>query len=718
FITGSEIIPFRNERELDLEIISTTEKLQEQSINGEDLILLDIEEYNKKGLSVIFQNKEYEITGNNFNPVGMSRLQLVSNTEKLMTEISYTPQRPVANLYAKKDLLERFNLNEKNSEKSIEAKQMSLTDIFEEQDTTKGKEEISSEKERVPVNIGAKVIYQGEEYTVSAFEYNNILEKNDIWLNPVSKNNHQIPIVSFSDREELNEKLIVIDTNLNLGEDKSELLHHSLDVINDKGSVIANQFIVKVDNQNRELTVYSEQNPNSHREFELSFDYLNGLGQIDGDGNNLKLTKHKKETIDKKLKSYHSWKEDGEKRGIPGIAGSSITSPITDEMFWQMKEYEEKLKEEERYAPDDKYLGGIPPINYKITKEDEILPPSERLKNNIEAIKVLKEIEERHSHATKEEQDILSRYVGWGGLSDVFDEEKGGQWKDAREFLKENLSPSEYDAARESTLTAFYTPKIVIDSIYQAVLNMGFESGNILEPSMGTGRFIGNLPDSMKGSKFYGVELDSISGRIASRLYPNAKIQIKGFEETTFSNNLFDVAVGNVPFGEYKIVDREYEKNNFLIHDFFFAKTLDKVRSGGVVAFISSSGTMDKKSEDIRRYISERAEFLGAIRLPNNTFKGEAGTEVTSDIIFLKKRDRLVKLDEEWVKLGTDERGLTYNKYFVDNPDMVLGNMEEISSRFGTSLACVADENSTLKEQLDTAIKNIKGSYEKIELNN
>ncbi|HEK9331474.1 TPA: helicase, partial [Streptococcus equi subsp. equi] len=716
FITGSEIIPFRNERELDLEIISTTEKLQEQSINGEDLILLDIEEYNKKGLSVIFQNKEYEITGNNFNPVGMSRLQLVSNTEKLMTEISYTPQRPVANLYAKKDLLERFNLNEKNSEKSIEAKQMSLTDIFEEQDTTKGKEEISSEKERVPVNIGAKVIYQGEEYTVSAFEYNNILEKNDIWLNPVSKNNHQIPIVSFSDREELNEKLIVIDTNLNLGEDKSELLHHSLDVINDKGSVIANQFIVKVDNQNRELTVYSEQNPNSHREFELSFDYLNGLGQIDGDGNNLKLTKHKKETIDKKLKSYHSWKEDGEKRGIPGIAGSSITSPITDEMFWQMKEYEEKLKEEERYAPDDKYLGGIPPINYKITKEDEILPPSERLKNNIEAIKVLKEIEERHSHATKEEQDILSRYVGWGGLSDVFDEEKGGQWKDAREFLKENLSPSEYDAARESTLTAFYTPKIVIDSIYQAVLNMGFESGNILEPSMGTGRFIGNLPDSMKGSKFYGVELDSISGRIASRLYPNAKIQIKGFEETTFSNNLFDVAVGNVPFGEYKIVDREYEKNNFLIHDFFFAKTLDKVRSGGVVAFISSSGTMDKKSEDIRRYISERAEFLGAIRLPNNTFKGEAGTEVTSDIIFLKKRDRLVKLDEEWVKLGTDERGLTYNKYFVDNPDMVLGNMEEISSRFGTSLACVADENSTLKEQLDTAIKNIKGSYEKIEL--
>ncbi len=683
FITGSEIIPFRNERELDLEIVSTTEKLQEQSINGEDLILLDIEDYNKKGLSVIFQNKEYEITGNNFNPFGMSRIQLVSNTEKLMTEVLYTQERPVANLYAKKDTLERFNSNEKNSEKNIETKQMSLTDILEEQDTTKEKGEISSEKERVPVNIGAKVIYQGEEYTVSAFEYNNILEKNDIWLNPTSKNNHQIPIVSFSDREELNEKLIVIDTNLNMGEDKSELLYHSLDVINDKGSVIANQFIVDVNNQNREFTVYSEQNPNSHREFKLSFDYLNGLGEIDGDGNNLKLTKHRQETIDKKLESYVSWKEN----------------------------------REERYAPDDKYMGSIPPVNYKITREDEILPPSERLKNNIEAIKVLKEIEERHSHATKEEQDILSKYVGWGGLSDVFDEEKQGQWSKARHFLKENLSQSEYDAARESTLTAFYTPKVVIDSIYKALSNMGFESGNILEPSMGTGRFIGNLPDSMEKSKFYGVELDSISGRIASKLYPNANIQIKGFEETTFSNNLFDIAIGNVPFGEYKISDREYEKNNFLIHDFFFAKTLDKVRSGGVIAFVTSSGTLDKKSEDIRRYISERAEFLGAIRLPNNTFKGEAGTEVTSDIIFLKKRDRLVKLDEEWVKLGTDERGLTYNKYFVDNPDMVLGNMEEVSSKFGTTLACVDDGAISLEEKLNIAIKNIKGSYEKAELN-
>ena len=418
------------------------------------------------------------------------------------------------------------------------------------------------------------------------------------------------------------------------------------------------------------------------------------------------------------LEILSEMKEDRKKRGVPKIAGSSTISPITDEMFWQMQEYKEKIKEKERYAEDDEYMGGIPPVNYKITREDEILPPSERLKNNIEAIKVLKEIEERHSHATKEEQDILSKYVGWGGLSDVFDEEKQGQWKDARDFLKENLSSDEYDAARESTLTAFYTPKAVIDSIYQTLSNMGFESGNILEPSCATGRFIGNLPDSMQESKFYGVELDSISGQIAKKLYPNANIQIKGFEETVFSNNLFDVAVGNVPFGEFKVNDREYEKNNFLIHDYFLAKTLDKVRSGGVIAFITSSGTMDKKSEDVRRYISEKAEFLGAIRLPNNTFKAEAGTEVTSDIIFLKKRDRLLKLDEDWIKLDTDEQGLTYNKYFVDNPNMVLGNMQEISSRFGTALACIADESITLKEQLNHAIKNIKGSYEKVELNN
>lgn len=379
---------------------------------------------------------------------------------------------------------------------------------------------------------------------------------------------------------------------------------------------------------------------------------------------------------------------------------------------------EEEVKKDKK--TDRENIEGISEVsleNYKIINEEENLPPSQRLKNNIEAINVLKALEKENRSARKDEQEILAKYIGWGGLSDVFDEEKEGQWLDARNFLIENLTGEEYNRARESTLTAFYTPKVVIDSIYESLSNLGFEKGNILEPSAGTGRFIGNLPEEMKESNFYGVELDSISGQIAKELYPNANIQIKGFEETNFSNNLFDVAIGNIPFGEFKVADREYERNNFLIHDYFFAKTLDKVRDGGIIAFITSSGTMDKKSEDVRRYISERAEFLGAIRLPNRTFKGVAGTEVTSDIIFLKKRDRLLKIDEDWVKLDENEKGLIYNKYFVDNPQMVIGTMEEIPSRFGTSLACIENKDISLEEGLKKAIKNIQGRYEEAQIN-
>ncbi|WP_376765809.1 SNF2-related protein [Enterococcus faecalis] len=379
---------------------------------------------------------------------------------------------------------------------------------------------------------------------------------------------------------------------------------------------------------------------------------------------------------------------------------------------------EEEVKKDKK--TDRENIEGISEVsleNYKIINEEENLPPSQRLKNNIEAINVLKALEKENRSARKDEQEILAKYIGWGGLSDVFDEEKEGQWLDARNFLKENLTGEEYNRARESTLTAFYTPKVVIDSIYESLSNLGFEKGNILEPSAGTGRFIGNLPEEMKESNFYGVELDSISGQIAKELYPNANIQIKGFEETYFSNNLFDVAIGNIPFGEFKVADREYERNNFLIHDYFFAKTLDKVRDGGIIAFITSSGTMDKKSEDVRRYISERAEFLGAIRLPNTTFKGVAGTEVTSDIIFLKKRDRLLKIDEDWIKLDKDAKGLIYNKYFVDNPQMVIGTMEEIPSRFGTSLACIENKDISLEEGLKKAIKNIQGRYEEAQIN-
>lgn len=491
------------------------------------------------------------------------------------------------------------------------------------------------------------------------------------------------------DKEELIEQISFenIDNNNEekVKKDNSGLLHKSLDVINNKSSLVADQFIVRVDNEKEEFLVYSSSNPKNYREFTLPFSYLKGIDKIDGDGNSLKLTTHRKETIDKKLEEYKEWKENNnlirtDRENIEGVSEVSLE-------------------------------------NYKIINEEENLPPSQRLKNNIEAINILKALEKENRSARKDEQEILAKYIGWGGLSDVFNEEKEGQWLDARNFLKENLTGEEYNRARESTLTAFYTPKVVIDSIYESLSNLGFEKGNILEPSAGTGRFIGNLPEEMKESNFYGVELDRISGQIAKELYPNANIQIKGFEETNFSNNLFDVAIGNIPFGEFKVADREYERNNFLIHDYFFAKTLDKVRDGGIIAFITSSGTMDKKSEDVRRYISERAEFLGAIRLPNTTFKGVAGTEVTSDIIFLKKRDRLLKIDEDWIKLDKDAKGLIYNKYFVDNPQMVIGTMEEIPSRFGISLACIENKDISLEEGLKKAIKNIQGRYEEAQIN-
>ena len=358
--------------------------------------------------------------------------------------------------------------------------------------------------------------------------------------------------------------------------------------------------------------------------------------------------------------------------------------------------------------------------NFKIT--DEILPqsltPSERLNNNIAAISMLNRVKSGERELDISAQEVLAKYVGWGGLPEVFDESKAGQWEVARAFLKENLSQDEYESARESTLTSFYTPKAVIASIYSTLSDMGFKNGNILEPSMGIGNFVGNIPDEMKSSKFYGVELDSVSGRIGKLLYPESDIQIKGLEETSFSNNFFDVAIGNVPFGEYKVNDREYNKNNFLIHDYFFAKSIDKVRNGGIIAFITSSGTMDKKDESVRRYLAARTEFLGAVRLPNNIFKGIAGTEVTSDIIFLKKRDSIRERDEDWIHLSQDEKGLTYNKYFIENPQMILGTMQEVSGRFGNTLACLPKENTDLKELLTKASEEISkyARYEEIEL--
>lgn len=332
--------------------------------------------------------------------------------------------------------------------------------------------------------------------------------------------------------------------------------------------------------------------------------------------------------------------------------------------------------------------------------------PKEKYQNNINAIKILKRCEEENRFATKEEQNILSKYVGWGGLSQAFDENII-QWNNEYKELKSLLTEEEYKNAMESTLTAFYTPPIVIRAMYKALENMGFKNGNILEPSCGTGNFLGMVPETLKTSNLYGIELDSISGRIARQLYQKSSIAIEGYEKTELPDSFFDVAIGNVPFGDFKLNDKRYDRNNFLIHDYFFAKTLDKVRPGGIVAFITSKGTLDKENPTVRKYIAQRAELLGAIRLPNSTFKNNAGTEVTSDIIFLQKRDGITDIEPDWVYLDKDENGITMNNYFIENPDMIMGNMEMVSTRFGYDSACKLEDNSRLEDMLNNAITNI-----------
>jgi N12 class adenine-specific DNA methylase len=339
----------------------------------------------------------------------------------------------------------------------------------------------------------------------------------------------------------------------------------------------------------------------------------------------------------------------------------------------------------------------------------------EKFRRNITAIETLQRIEDEKRIATPEEQQILSQYVGWGGLADAFDETKGN-WADEYAQLKGLLTNEEYRAARESTLNAHYTSPTIIRNIYNVLGDMGFEKGNVLEPAMGVGNFFGMLPENMQDSRLYGVELDSITGRIAKQLYPQANVRISGFENTDFQNDFFDVAVGNVPFGNYKVSDRAYDKLGFQIHDYFFAKTLDKVRPGGIVAFVTTKGTMDKQSPQVRKYIAQRAELLGAVRLPNTAFKENAGTEVTSDIIFLQKRDRLVDIEPDWVHLSTDENGISMNQYFVNHPEMVVGNMAEISGPFGMETACLPDETIPFEEQLHEALSNIHAQYEEVEL--
>ena len=337
--------------------------------------------------------------------------------------------------------------------------------------------------------------------------------------------------------------------------------------------------------------------------------------------------------------------------------------------------------------------------------------PSEKYAANAAAIRALKQIEAKGRLATPEEQEILSRYVGWGGLADCFEETSPHYGE-----LKSLLDSEEYAAARASSLTAFYTPPVVIRGIYKALSQMGFTQGNILEPSCGTGNFLGLLPADMAGSKAYGVELDSISGRIAGQLYQNASISVNGFETVQMPDSFFDVAVGNVPFGDFKVLDKRYDKHHWLIHDYFFGKTLDKVRPGGIVAFITSKGTLDKENSAVRKYLAQRADLIGAIRLPDNTFKRNAGTEVTSDIIFLQKRDHITDLEQDWVHLDTDENGIRMNRYFVQHPEMILGDMVMESTRFGPDSACKAREGEDLSEQLANAIQFLQAEIKPYEL--
>ena len=381
--------------------------------------------------------------------------------------------------------------------------------------------------------------------------------------------------------------------------------------------------------------------------------------------------------------------------------------------------YIQKLLEQEKteLLPEEKTEApAVDRHNFRINDDAiGVGGAKEKFRNNMAAINLLHELEIENRLATPEEQEVLSQYVGWGGLSMAFDEHNAA-WAEEFKELYASLSPEEYRAAMESTLTAFYTPPVVIKAMYDALDRLGFSQGNILEPSCGTGNFFGLLPESMQNSKLHGVEIDSLTGRIAKQLYQKANIAIEGFEKTNLPDDHFDVVLGNVPFGEIRVNDSRYNAQKFLIHDYFFAKALDKVRAGGVVMFITSKGTMDKASPEVRKYIAQRAELLGAIRLPDNTFKANAGTEVTSDILILQKRDRVMDIEPDWVHLDTDENGVTMNRYFVEHPEMVLGEIKMESTRFGTfEPVCKARKDIPLSELLSNAVQRINGEIPELD---
>ena len=386
-----------------------------------------------------------------------------------------------------------------------------------------------------------------------------------------------------------------------------------------------------------------------------------------------------------------------------------------NDLFKAREENGKPLDREEYYKQQENQQEKI---NYHIDNDNlGEGTPRQKVLRNIEAIKLLNKLENENRLANKEEQEVLSQYVGWGGLPDVFDETKDN-WHEEYMELKSLLTDEEYSNARASTLTAFYTPPIVIKSMYQALSNMGLQDANILEPSCGIGNFFGLLPQEMQNSKLYGVELDSITGRIAKQLYQKADIKVMGYEKTNLPDSFYDVAIGNVPFGDFPVLDKRYDKNKFMIHDYFFAKTLDKVRPGGIIAFITSKGTMDKENPEVRKYIAQRANLIGAIRLPENTFTKNAGTKVTSDIIFLQKRDNMTDIMPDWVYLDKDENNITMNKYFVDNPNMILGNMEMTSTQFGYDSTCKPYDDRTLEQALEQAIPNLNATITDYQVEN
>ena len=413
------------------------------------------------------------------------------------------------------------------------------------------------------------------------------------------------------------------------------------------------------------------------------------------------------EQLEEELNLFaHQWFQTIEQQGyVPvqeAVELEDVVLPAEKENTLELAPSWEQGKPAKKMQRYDLYpeVSGQNRHQYQITEETpEYGSAKEKFRANIAAIQLLKKCEMEHRYATPEEQEILAKYVGWGGLSDAFDPKKSA-WADEYLELQTILSEEEYESARESTLTAFYTPPIVIKSMYQALENMGLKSGNILEPSCGVGNFIGMKPESLSDCKIYGVELDSVSGRIATQLYQKSKIAVEGYEKANLPDSFFDVAVGNVPFGEFKLFDNRYDRYNFFIHDYFFAKTLDKVRPGGVIAFITSSGTMDKKNPYVRRYLAQRAELIGAIRLPNDTFTKNAGTKVTSDIIFLQKRDHMILEEPDWVYLDYDDNGIEQNRYYVRHPEMILGEMVMESGPYGMRSTCRPYEGRELSELL------------------